>query len=195
MNLYYSLYWRNVRKFLTREGKSFAVLGHLHTPHQERNFIVIGAFHDGYVYEDDEVIAISDVHLGIFDYPKEQLEKIKSILGRTDKKVIIIGDFFDLFYMTPQKLKEKYSDLIKLIKQREQDRGLIYLQGNHDTNITRDLGIPSIKKYVLGDKLFFHGHLCDPFYSLFPLNIFQYIRSKLGIRLRWLLPLYLKFHS
>ncbi len=195
MTPYYSLYFHNIRKLLKSKGKNFAVLGHLHTPRKEKDFTVIGTFHEGNVYEDDQVVAITDVHLGIFDYPNEQMEKIKSILNRTDKKVIIMGDFFDLFYMTPRKLTEKYPDIIELIKQRERGGGLVYLQGNHDENITRDLNIPSVKEYISGDKLFFHGHICDPLYTLFPLNVFQYIRSKLGYRLHWLRPLYLKFHS
>ena len=191
MKIYYSLYFDSIRKLLKSKGKTFAVLGHLHTPHKEKNFTAIGTFHEGHVYEDDQVVAVSDVHLGNFDYTSEQIAKIKSILSRTDKKVIIMGDFFDLFYAKPSELQKKYSDIIELIKKRN----LIYLQGNHDPSITQALSIPSVKEYVLGDKLFFHGHICDPLYTLFPLNIFQYIRTKLGYRFHWLRPLYLKFHS
>ena len=195
MKFYYSLYFRNIRKLLKSRGKSFAVLGHFHTPHKEKDFTVIGTFHEGNVYEDDQVIAVSDVHLGIFDYSTEQLEKLKAILSRTDKKVIIMGDFFDLFYMKPSELQIKYGNLLELVKKRERESGLVYLQGNHDSSITAALDIPSVPEYILGDQLFFHGHICDPFYILFPLNVFQYIRTKLGYRLHWLRPLYLKFHS
>ena len=191
MKSYYSLYFHNIRKFLKAKGKNFAVLGHLHTPHQEKDFTVIGTFHEGNIYEDDQAVAISDVHLGNLEYSPEQIEKLKSILSRTDKKVIIMGDFFDLFYAKPSELHEKYLDIIELIKKGN----LTYLQGNHDPNITQALGIPSVREYTLGDKLFFHGHTCDPLYTLFPLNVFQYIRTKLGYRLHWLRPLYLKFHS
>jgi len=136
MTPYYSLYCHSIRKLLKSKNKTFAVLGHLHTPHQEKDFTVIGTFHEGNIYEDDQVVAITDVHLGIFNYPPEKLKKLKSILQRTDKKVILMGDFFDLFYMTPQEIQELYSDLIEFIKQREHDGGLVYLQGNHDSNIT-----------------------------------------------------------
>ena len=106
-----------------------------------------------------------------------------------------MGDFFDLFYMRPSELHIKYGDILELVKKREREGGLIYLQGNHDSNITQALGIPSVEDYILGDKLFFHGHICDPLYTLFPLNVFQYIRAKLGYRLHWMRSLYLKFHS
>lgn len=195
MRLYQSLYRQNIRQFLKSKDKTVGILVHLHTPHREKNFTVIGTFHDGHVYEDDQVVAISDVHLGIFDYSENQFEKLKSILTRQDKKIILLGDFFDFFYMTPAKLIEKHSDLIDLIKHRQKEGSLIYIQGNHDENVTKYLSIPSTKEYALGNKIFFHGHACDPLYTLFPLSIFQYIRSKLGVRLHWLRPLYLKFHS
>lgn len=195
MRLYHSLYRRNIRQFLKSKGKTVGILGHLHTSNKEKDFAVVGTFHEGHVYEDDQVVAISDVHLGIFDYSENQFKKLKSILTRQDKKIILLGDFFDFFYMTPAKLIEKYSDLIDLIKRRQKEGSLIYLEGNHDEVVTKYLGILSAKEYSIGNKIFFHGHTCDPLYTLFPLNIFQYIRSKLGVRLHWLRPLYLKFHS
>lgn len=170
-------------------------MGHLHTPHREKDFTVIGSFHDGHFYENKKMVILSDVHLGVFHYPPSRLTKLKSILTRPNKKIILLGDFFDFFYMTPSKLIEKYSDLISLIKQRQKEGSLIYIEGNHDENVTKYLGISSVKEYALGVAIFFHGHACDPLYTLFPLNIFQSIRSRLGYRLNWLRPLYLKFHS
>ena len=195
MKAYYSLYFHNIQKFLKRKNKTFAVLGHLHTPHRGENFKIIGSFHDGHVYENENIVAISDVHLGIYDYSKEEIENLKALLNRPKIKIILLGDFFDLFYSTPKKLKENYSDIIELIKKKEKTGDIIYIRGNYDKNITKNLGIPSVREYIESSTIFFHGHTCDPLYTLFPFNIFQYLRAKLGYSLYWLRPLYLKFHS
>ena len=194
MRLYDLLYNYNIQKYLKLHKKKTAIIGHLHTPRKQEGFIVVGTFYDGNIYEDDEIIAIGDTHLGLFDYSDEQFLKIKSVLERFDKQIIIMGDFFDFFYMKPADIFNKYIDIIKLIKTRQKDSNLIYIRGNHDAKITDTFAISSVSEYIIGDKIFFHGDICDPLYTLFPLNIFQVVRSKLGYSLHWLRSLYLFFN-
>ncbi|MEK7194266.1 MAG: metallophosphoesterase [Patescibacteria group bacterium] len=194
MKLYDYLYAQNIRKYLLQHRKNFAVLGHLHKSWIEKDFRVIKPFHDECIYEDETTIAISDAHLGLYDYTSDELDRLRSFLERQDKKIILLGDFFDLFYAKPSELSSKYADLIGLIKRQQRESHLVYVHGNHDWNVTLSLGIPSVSNYSLGRIIYLHGHECDPYYTVFPLNLVQKIRTWLGYRLHWLRCLYLKFN-
>jgi predicted phosphodiesterase len=194
MNLYMRLYIRNIQKYLCREKKESGFLGHMHTPMNEENFTVIGTFHNGYIYEDATTIVIADVHIGLYTYSATELAALHTLLSRKDKQIILLGDFFDLFYAKPADLLRDHRTLITCIKEQQRVPNLIYIRGNHDWNVTPLLGIESVAQYSKGNMLFFHGHVCDPYHSIFPFNILQKIRFLLGYRLHWLRYFYLKIN-
>jgi len=195
MKLYDYLYARNIKKYLLLNKKDFAIFGHLHKNRVEKSFAIIDTFHHNYFYEDTKVIVISDVHLGMYSYSDDELKKLKLLLSRQDKQIIILGDFFDLFYTRPTDIFLKYADLISIIKKQQAQSNLIYIFGNHDWNVSSLLGIPAVPNYNLANKIFFHGHICDPYHTFFPFNIFQKLRRLIGYRLHWFRPFYLKFNS
>ena len=180
---YFASYDRLIKAELLKHNCSYCYYGHTHIPRSGDFFTNIGSYKDGHMVETGDYIIINDLHLGLYPYSSEELQKIKRILEST-KKVTILGDFFDLFYDDPGEIKKEFEDFISIIKKRIKAGTLVYIRGNHDWAVKKHFDINARNFYVDGLILFIHGHTCDPLMSIFPLNVFYNTRMRLGHHMR-----------
>ena len=184
---YFELYDRFIQEELDKRGFSHCFYGHTHIPRKDFFFTNIGSYKDGFIIKRENWLIISDVHLGLFPYSKKELFNLKRIIAG-DQKIILLGDFFDLFYDKPSNIALRFADFIKIIRQKIKNGSLVYIRGNHDWHAKKYLGLETVDTYVEGETLFIHGHKQDPLMKLFPLKMFYTARMKLGHK--W--PVYTK---
>lgn len=119
-------------------------------------------------------IVLSDCHIGSNE---SNYRLVNNFLNNLEcDRLVLLGDFWDLWDMSPGDLRKRYADTMGLLR-RILERGtrIEYVIGNHDedylldpmmdidavpvfTNFT-DISLPSGRRYAL-----VHGHAYDPMY-------------------------------
>lgn len=118
------------------------------------------------------IYAISDTHLcdktnkDDFHAENELLELITKIKTDTEARLVIVGDFLDIWQCDANRILFCYSSIFAAL---QEIRDKLYLiSGNHDSNL-RDvmtpLHIPVFERIIITKTVFFHGHQVDPFYA------------------------------
>lgn len=176
---YFEIYDRFIQDELNEQGLSYCFYGHTHISRMGDFFTNVGSYKDGHIQKMNENLIISDVHLGIFPYSKNELANLKELISGP-QKIILLGDFFDLFYDKPSSTALRFADFIAIIRKRAKDGSLIYIRGNHDWHIKKYFGINAVDEYREGENLFIHGHEQDPLMNVFPLRGFYSARMRMG---------------
>jgi len=148
--------WIIKRKFKVKK----IIIGHYHIPLNIKSFLILEAyFFNNKIYRFGDFYVITDIHLGLVDYKDEELKNLESLL---DKKLIILGDFFEK--RVRRKLKKKE---VELFYKTLNNKNVIYIKGNHDWFIDKYFDL-NTKEVYFDEKrkiLFSHGHLQDPYFK------------------------------
>ena len=112
-----------------------------------------------------DYFVITDLHLGLADYDKEQLEKLEEFLVN-NKNIIILGDLTERF--PKRELNKKEKKIIDLVLNK---KDIIYLKGNHDPNFDKQMLFFFDKKNKI---LFIHGH--QSYFLFFPRSFSDLIK-------------------
>ncbi len=110
-------------------------------------------------------IIFSDCHYGYKDGADVSIERVinlyESEYGKVDK-IIILGDFIDLWRRSIDDVLIECKDVIDFLESRHQD--VIYCKGNHDfiiDDLLKDRKINIVDRYKFGNYVFEHGHYID----------------------------------
>lgn len=178
---YFNLYDKFIKKELEKKSLLHCFYGHTHISRSGDFFTNIGSYKDGYFAKTESGLVLSDVHLGLFPYSKKELSELKRIIS-AEEKIILLGDFFDLFYDRPSDIALRFADIIKIIRQKIKRDSLVYIRGNHDWHAKKHLDLETVDWYSEKNNLFIHGHKQDPLMSVFPLKMFYSARMSLGYK-------------
>ncbi|MBD3300633.1 MAG: UDP-2,3-diacylglucosamine diphosphatase [Candidatus Moranbacteria bacterium] len=114
-----------------------------------------------------DILIISDLHLG--SQVSRSKEAVNLLKAYNFKKLILLGDIFDSLDF--RDLKQKHWDFISYISKRSQKNKVIWVEGNHDKNLSKIMGllvgVKVYKRYKWKYKgkiyLAMHGHQFDRF--------------------------------
>ena len=184
-DFFIKIYLNNLKKEINKRKVNFAYFGHYHFPYQRKRFRIVGTFYRNYWIETNKFLILADVHLGRFNYSNKQLEKLKNLLKKR-KKIILLGDFFDFWYLKVEKIKENFFDIVELVEKKNNEGKLVYIKGNHDWEVEKHFNIEAVDiHYENNGKLFFtHSHFQDPLYCLIPFELFSRTYLYLGEKTR-----------
>ncbi len=170
-------FFDNLEREVKAKKVRFSYFGHYHLPYTNSYFSIVGSYRKNCRVETNRFLILADVHIGRYHYSYAELEKLIKLIKNTRKKVILLGDFFDFWYLKAKKIEELFGDLVDLVE-RENGKGkLIYVAGNHDFNISKYFDVDSTLFYFdkKGNILFTHGHLQDPLFSKIPLSFYSFL--------------------
>jgi len=141
-------------------------LGHYHIPFKFFSIEVLETYiFRQKVYRIVDYFVITDLHLGLADYDKEQLEKLEEFLV-DNKNIIILGDLTERF--PKRELNKKEKKIIDLVLNK---KDIIYIKGNHDPNFDKQVLFFFDKKNKI---LFIHGH--QSYFLFFPRSFSDLIK-------------------
>lgn len=119
-------------------------------------------------------IVLSDCHIGSEEANYRKVNKF--LRGLTCDRLVLLGDFWDLWDMPSDKIKNRYDDTVKLLdKLIDQGVDVKYLLGNHDEDYldcpvmalskvsvtpTCEITMPDGRRIAL-----IHGHEFDPVFK------------------------------
>jgi UDP-2,3-diacylglucosamine pyrophosphatase LpxH len=135
----------------------------------------------------DDIIIISDIHLGSSICQDEKLLNFLRQLEWRCNKLIINGDLFDSWNF--KRLSDNHWAILKTIRKLTSKIEVIWIRGNHDGPsdiISHLLGVEFLEEYrfTYYNKKFIviHGDVFDDFLSKYPLltkiadNIYRFIQ-------------------
>jgi UDP-2,3-diacylglucosamine pyrophosphatase LpxH len=122
----------------------------------------------------DDIIIISDIHLGSSICQDEKLLKFLRQLEWRCNKLIINGDLFDTWDF--KRLSDNHWTILKTIRKLTSKIEVIWIRGNHDgpsDMISHLIGVEFLDEYRFehNNKKFIviHGDIFDDFLSKYPL--------------------------
>ena len=195
----YNLFmYREMRKNET----NFIISGHTHKYDNSENPVKnTGTF--GYNAERiniDGLCCISDLHIGAsdIDYTKFE-ENFKEIFEtKKYKKIIIIGDLFDLWLCDPKEITNLYKDYFVRLEAASKEKTIYWVVGNHDYEYWKYWEIVKYTRFmnIYQDKLFLtihgvkyeflHGHQFDLTESCFIKRLFYAVWLSFGDNLHFI---------
>lgn len=123
----------------------------------------------------DDIIIISDIHLGSNICQDEKLLKFLRQLEWRCHKLIINGDLFDSWNF--KKLSDNHWTILKTIRKLSSKIDVIWIRGNHDgpsDMISHLIGVEFLDEYrfFYYDKKYIviHGDIFDDFLTKYPLT-------------------------
>lgn len=123
----------------------------------------------------DDIIIISDIHLGSSICQDEKLLKFLRQLEWKCNKLIINGDLFDSWNF--KKLSDNHWTILKTIRKLSSKIEVIWIRGNHDgpsDMISHLIGVEFLDEYrfVYFNKRYIvvHGDMFDDFLTKYPLT-------------------------
>lgn len=122
----------------------------------------------------DDIIIISDIHLGSSICQDEKLLKFLRQLEDKCYKLIINGDLFDSWNF--KKLSDNHWSILKTIRKLSSKIEVIWIRGNHDgpsDMISHLIGVEFLDEYrfIYFNKKYIviHGDIFDDFLTKYPL--------------------------
>jgi len=140
----------------------------------------------------NEIVIISDVHLGSDVCQVEQLSKF---LDKVSTQTLIInGDLFDSWDF--RRLRKDHWKILKKLRQLSDNIKVVWISGNHDGPaelVSHLIGVDFVDEYFTnsGDKkiVILHGDIFDNFISKYP------IFTKFADKIYRLIQRYDRFHN
>ncbi|MEO2154395.1 MAG: metallophosphoesterase [Nanoarchaeota archaeon] len=133
------------------------IIGHYHKEFNLGSLKILEAYYlNKKIYKVKNYYIITDVHLGLVNYSKEELKELKEKIEEIIKnnKLIITGDLIE------KKPLIKNKEIKEIINKILNNKNIIYIKGNHDPKIKKQLDF-----FVSNNILFIHGHqLMIPFH-------------------------------
>ena len=106
-----------------------------------------------------KTLIISDVHLGDLRHLPHH-DALVFLLTNTDyDRLIINGDFWDLWKVNGEDLHDDFFDIVQLLMQISLEKEVIYIAGNHDDTIRHNMQLVPVRVKVL-DKYEFDHSIC-----------------------------------
>jgi len=192
---------------------NYIIAGHTHQYHFNNKDKVLNSGSFGY-YSNKIIIGntliISDIHLGANDILETTKYDFNKILKNPKyKKIIIVGDFLDLWLYNGSLITIKFFKTFYLLNKVK--KKIVWVIGNHDNDYLEYPNIikatKNIKIYqdiyldvIKGKKYaFIHGHQYDATNNTFLIRLFYYIWLQIGDNLYFigdiLKPLALKIYK
>ncbi len=194
----WKVFLKRVRKRKEKLGADWIVMGHTHIYYTEPGIINTGTYIRGDVATLGNYVIISDSHIASdsqsIKRAMDLLDEMKNAI-RSGKKVVLLGDIFELWVDDPTELcqMKHIREIVNFIKKHRQR--IIFIRGNHDYDIEDYVGkIGTKDRYLVKANVdgeikkvyFYHGWEDDPVMENFVSRIWYYLWVRLGDNLYWL---------